>query len=55
MIPSPGTEKREPSLPNLQADEVSYCALPRRTGAGDSIQEKAAITRSRSGVGTRTS
>ena len=34
MIPSPGTEKRKPSLLNLQADLVWYCGLSRqRTGA----------------------
>lgn len=33
MIPSPGTEKREPSRPDLLADYVWLCALSRRTGA----------------------
>jgi len=32
VIPSPGTEKRKPSLPNLQADLVWHCALSRRSG-----------------------
>ena len=32
VIPSPGTEKRDPSLPNLQADLVWYCALSRQRG-----------------------
>jgi len=37
VIPSPGTEKRKPSLPNLQADYVWYCPDPAMYGGTRSV------------------
>jgi hypothetical protein len=44
VIPSPGTEKRKPSLPNLQADHGLYCALSWDTVGGSKLSTRTLLS-----------